>query len=381
LRIALAFPYGRAFVENVVEGIIDYAGRKANWRFTRYPERTSPSLNWLKGWQGDGAFVIITTPADARIARALPFPVVSINAYSAKPDVTTVTADHREIGRMAARHLLERRFRKFAYYGTDELFFSRLRRESFVSTVTEHGASCAVLDVSSKFMNAKMWMRREAELEDWLRSLQPPTAIMASTDLRAYMLLETCRRLGLRVPEEIAIVGVDNDPLIVTHSQPPLSSVARNDRLAGELAARRLAELIDRRTDDRRELILVPPIGVVARQSTETLAVEYPELAAAIQYVRDHVAEQFGVERLLSLTQWSRRHLENRFRDQIGESPYALINRLRVEQAKRLIEMDPKQLLSKVAAESGFSDPRHFRLVFRRIAGKSPTEYLRQTKK
>jgi LacI family transcriptional regulator len=280
---------------------------------------------------------------------------------------------------MAARHLLERRFRKFGYYGTDELFFSRLRRQGFMTTVREHGANCAVLDVSSKFMSARTWMRQEAELEAWLRSLQPPTAIMASTDLRADMLLETCRRLGLRVPEDIAVVGVDNDPLIVAHSQPTLSSVARNDQLAGELAAQRLSELMAGRPD-RRKLILVPPTGVVARQSTETMAVEDPELASVMQYVRDHIAEQFGVERLLGLTQWSRRHLENRFRDQIGESPYALINRLRVEQAKRLIETNPKQFLSKIAVESGFSDLRHFRLVFQRITGNSPTEYRRHAK-
>ncbi|MGA2053498.1 MAG: substrate-binding domain-containing protein, partial [Opitutales bacterium] len=303
-----------------------------------------------------------------------------ITAYFSEPGVTTVTADHREIGRVAARHLLERRFQKFGYYGSDELFFSRLRREGFVAAVEEQGASCAVLDVSSNFTSGRAWMRQEVELEEWLRSLRPPVAIMASTDLRADTLLETCRRIGLRVPEEIAVVGVDNDPVIVTHTQPPLSSVARNDRLAGELAARRLSNLMAGHAD-QRELILVPPVGVVARQSTETMAVEDPELAAVVQYVRDHVAEQFGVERLLGITQWSRRHLENRFQEQIGESPYALINRLRVEQAKRLIEQHPKQFLSKIASESGFSDLRHFRLVFRRVAGKSPTDYRRRTKK
>jgi LacI family transcriptional regulator len=376
----MAFPYGRAFVENMVEGILDYAGREGNWRFTRFPERLSPSLDWLRGWQGDGAFVIVATPADARIARALPFPVVNLTAYFAKPGVTTVTADHREIGRVAAAHLLARRFQRFGYYGSKDLYFSRLRREGFVSAVRQQGASCTVLEVPPNVTSAHSWTRQEKQLEQWLRALTPPAAVMTSTDLRADTLMETCRRLGLRVPEDIAVVGVDNDPVIVGHTQPPLSSVARNDRLAGELAARQLAEMMDGRPD-RREMILVPPTGVISRQSTETLAVEDAELAAMVQHVREHIGENFGVERLIGLTGWSRRQLENRCRDQLGESPYVLINRLRVEHAKRLLEAPTKHFLGSVAEASGFSDLRHFRLVFHRLQGKSPAQYRRELKK
>ena len=375
-RIALAFPYGRAFVEQVVEGILAYARRQADWQILRFPERLSPSLDWLQGWQGDGAFVILSTPEDARIARALPFPVVNITAYFPKPGVATVTADHREIGRVAAQHLLERRFRKFGYYGSGDLYFSQLRRDGFVGAIRQHGGRCAVLEVPSIVASGKMWMRQQQELEDWLRSLQPPVAIMASTDLRADMLLETCRRLGLRIPDQVAVIGVDNDPVIVDHSQPPLSSVARNDQQAGELAASLLHELMaGRRT--RRLWRFVPPTGVVARQSTETMAVEDPELAGLIHYIRQHIAENFGVERLPPLVQCSRRTLEHRFRTHLGAPPSAVIHRLRVDQARRLLEARPKQSLAAIAAACGFSNVRHFRLVFRRFQKQSPAEYRR----
>jgi len=217
-RVALAFPYGRAFVEQVVEGILAYARREANWQVMRFPERLNPSLDWLKGWQGDGAFVIISTPEDDRIARNLTFPVVNITAYFAEPGVTTVTADHREIGRAAARHLLERRFRKFGYYGSRGFFFSELRRDGFVETIREQGGDCSVLEVSSVVGSGRDWLRQQKQLESWLRSLTPPVAIMASTDLRADILLETCHRLNLRVPDQIAVIGVDDDPVIVEHS-------------------------------------------------------------------------------------------------------------------------------------------------------------------
>jgi LacI family transcriptional regulator len=376
-RVVLAFPYGRAFVENVIEGILDYAHREANWQITRFPERLSPSLDWLRGWEGDGAFVILASREDARVARALPFPVVNITAYFPRSGVTTVTADHREIGRVAALHLLERRFRKFGYYGSKELFFSQTRRDGFMATVREHGARCALLEVSANVTSARVWMRQQAELERWLRALRPPVAIMASTDLRAGMLLDSCRRLGLRVPDDVAVIGVDNDPVVVARSQPPLTSVARNDRQAGELAAQQLAALMAGQPD-RRELILVPPAGVVARQSTETLAVEDPALAALVQHVRENLGEKFGVERLLKLTQWSRRSLENHFRQHLGVSPYTLINQLRVDQARRILETRPKEPLAQVAAACGFSDVRHLRLVFRRMLKKSPSEYRRR---
>jgi LacI family transcriptional regulator len=379
-RVVLAFPYGRAFVENVVEGILSFANREVNWRFTRFPERLSPSLDWLQGWKGDGAFVIIASPADARLARKLPFPVVNLTAYFRKPGLTTVTADHREMGRVAAAHLLARRFHRFGYYGSQDLYFSRLRREGFVGMVREQGGSCSVLEVPSNFTSGQSWMRQEQQLVRWLRTLRPPVAVMTSTDLRAAVLMDTCRSLGLRVPEDIAVVGVDNDPVIVAHTQPALSSVARNDREAGELAGQKLAQLMSGQPD-RREMILVPPSGVVARQSTETMAVEDAELARVVEHVREHIGEKFGVERLIDLTQWSRRQLENRCREQLGEAPYALINRLRVEHAKRMLEAAAKPMLGQIAAASGFSDERHFRLVFHRLQGKSPAQYRRELKK
>ena len=374
-RVALAFPYGRAFVEKVVEGILAYARREANWQIMRFPERLSPSLDWLQGWQGDGAFVIVSTPEDARIARALPIPVVNITAYFPEPGVTTVTADHREIGRLAARHLLERRFRKFGYYGSRDLYFSQLRRDGFIETIAQQGGSCAVLEVSSIVATGRMWMRQQLDLEEWLRGLRPPVAIMASTDLRADMLLETCHRLGLRVPDQVAIIGVDNDPVVVSHAQPPLSSIERNDHEAGELAAAVLSDLMAGRRDRRQQLLSVPPLGVVARQSTETMAVEDPAIAGLVQYVRKHIGENFGVERLPPLVPCSRRTLENRFRAQLGATPAEIIHRLRVDQARRLLEAERPQPLAAIATACGFSDVRNFRLVFRRYQKQSPAEY------
>jgi len=373
-RVALAFPYGRAFVETVVDGIYEYARKETNWHLIRFPERLSPSLEWLRGWNGDGAFVIFASKSDVELARTLPFPVVNLTAYFPSPGITTVTADHREIGRMAAMHLLERRFQKFGFYGSRELYFSELRREGFVSTIRDHGATCSVLEVSPHLNSGRSWLRQEQELERWLLSLQPPVAVMASTDLRANMLMESCRHLEIKIPEQLAVIGVDNDPVVVEHIHPTLSSIARNDRAAGEAAARELVALMTGKARPGK-WILMPPTGVIARQSTETLAVEDPDINGLVQYIRQHVGEKFGVERLLEITGWSRRRLEMRFQEHLGEAPYSLINRLRVEEAQRLMKQNPSELLSRIATASGFNNLRQFRLVFQRITGQRHSRF------
>ncbi len=376
-RVAFAFPFGRAFVEDLVHAIHAHARACEPWVFTRFPERLSPSLDWLKAWDGDGAFVLLSTHEDARLARALPFPVVNLTAYFPDPGVPTVTMDHAAIGRLAARHLLERRFRHFGFYGSGELWFSQLRRQGFVETVRQHGAPCAVLEANSNIASGRTWMRQQLKLEQWLRALRSPVGIMASTDLRANMLLETCRSIGRRVPDEVAVIGVDNDPVICGYAQPPLSSVARDDRRAGELAAGLLADLMAGRRV-RSGPVFVAPAEVVARQSTETMAVDDPVLAGLVQHVRDHVGEQFGVERLLAITHGSRRSLETRFQRQLGLPPGAFITGLRLKHAEKTLAANPRLPLSQVAAACGFSDLRHFRMVFRRRNGCSPAEHRRK---
>jgi LacI family transcriptional regulator len=376
-RVALAFPFGRPFVEDLAHAIHAHARAREHWVFTRFPERLSPSLDWLKAWDGDGAFVIISTREDARLARALPFPVVNLTAYLPDPGVPTVTMDHAEIGRLAAHHLLDRRFRHFGFYGSGELWFSQLRRQGFVETVRAAGASCAVLEADANITSGRTWTRQQLRLEQWLRSLRPPVGIMASTDPRAHMLLEACQQIGRRVPDEIAVIGVDNDPVICGYSRPPLSSVARDDHRAGEVAAGLLAELMAGRRA-RPGPVFVAPAGVVARQSTETLAVDDPVLAGVVQHVRDHVGEQFGVERLLAVSHWSRRSLETRFRRQLGLTPGAFITDLRLKQAEKVLAANPKLPLTSVAAACGFTDLRHFRMVFHRRNGFSPAEHRRK---
>jgi LacI family transcriptional regulator len=375
-RIALAFPVGLAFLERLIRGILDYSQQKAAWSFARLPEAISPSIHWLRHWQGDGAFVLITNPIDARIARSLPFPVVNLAGHLANPGVPSVTVDHWATGRLAAEHLLERRFRRFGFYGTRGKWFSEERREGFRKTVLRAGGTCDVLEVGDLLHPRSKWTDHEAELEHWLRGLKRPAGILASTDLRAVMVLEVSQRMGLRVPEDIALMGVDNDVVACELAQPTLSSVSRNDWQTGWKAARLMDQLV-RGVPVRPGPIRVPPDGVIQRRSTETLAIDDVQMATLAQFVHASLHLPFGVERLLEQTSLPRRQLERRFRQTLGCSPYEFINRQRIERAKQLLAARCKRTLSAIAAACGFRELRRFRKVFSRLTGVTPAEFRR----
>jgi LacI family transcriptional regulator len=376
-RIALAFPIGLAFLERLVRGILDYARQQGGWVFTRAPEALSPSIQWLRHWLGDGAFILVTNSVDARIARKLPMPVVNLAGHLADPGVPSVTVDYRGTGHLAAEHLLERRFRRFGFYGTRGKWFSAERRDGFRETLEAAGGTCDILEVADLLNPRSKWTDQDAELERWVRRLRPPVGILASTDLRAAMVLDVCPRLGLRVPDDVALIGVDNDIVACEQCQPSLSSVSRNDWQTGWEAARLLDQL-NRGQRVRETVVRVAPDGVVQRRSTDTLAIEDREVTLLVQHIREHLHERFGVERVLEKSSLSRRGLELRFQQCLGRSPYAFINEQRVERAKQLLAAPDRKTLTEIAAACGFSELRRFRLVFRRLTGMTPAQLRRR---
>lgn len=374
LRVALAFPMGLAFVERLMQGILDYAREHGEWSFARLPEMLSPSIDWLRDWPGDGAFALITNQGDAERARHLPIPVVNLAGHLESVGVPSVTVDHRATGVQAAEHLLAQRFRRFGYYGIHGKWYSYQRRLGFTETVQRAGGVCEVLEVMDLERKPGEWVDQQDELVRWLKRLVPPVGVMASTDLRAGMVLDACERLGLRVPDDVAVIGVDNDPVACEFSVPPLSSVSRNDREVGYQAAQLLDGLI-RGGRAPSGALRIAPNGVVARRSTEVLAIDDPEVAGVVERMLSMLHENFGIEAVLGHTSLSRRRLEQRFRQCLGRSPACFLNEQRVEKAKKLLEGDERISLTDIAASCGFAEPRRFRMVFQRVTGQSPVCY------
>ena len=381
-RVALAYPVAVPWMALFMRGVADYADRHGGWTILTSPptlagaEEFAMSIRTLRGWRGDGVIAAVSTPTEARAARRLGMPVVNLSGALERSGLPRVMIDHYTIGRLAAEHLLERGFRRLAYCGTDGLLYSRLRAEGFAHVARAAGAACHVLQTPGAFRPGATWQKHTAPLERWLRRLERPVGVLAIHDYRARVIVELCHALGLRVSRDVAVVGVDNDPTVCEFCRPTLSSVSRNAWRNGYEAAAMLDVLMAGREPPRTE-VLIPPDGVVARQSTATIAVDDPHVAAVVQFMCDHLDGPLGIGQVAAQAAISRRQLELRFRRKLGCTPLEYLSKLRVDRAKDLLTRPDRMKLEHVAKACGFRSAERLRLVFQRVAGQTPLEYRR----
>lgn len=357
LEIALAFNVGVTHLERVVRGIRDYAKRHTDWRFLISPETHYLAPAALKGWQGDGVIALANQPEDVSVLASLDCPVINLSGASENPGFPRVRPDYFAIGRMAAQHLIERGYRRFGYYGMAGVWYSSCYEHGFSAELALRGFECARLHVASTLSAASRWNTGQKELESWLSSLVPPFAVMAAHDPRAAMILRSCERVGLRVPEDVAVIGVNNDTVACESCQPTLTSIERNDPEIGREAARLLDALIQGEAAPSRDRI-VPPGAIRERASTDSLGVEHPDLLSALRYAREHFREPIGVADLVRACPRSRRWLEEAFLEQLDCTPRSFLFRLRLKEAQRLLAQHPGLRRSEVARLSGYSGTR-----------------------
>ena len=374
-QIALAFPRG-AHQEELINGVLRYAGEHdCNWTYITAPESLALSVLDLKGWRGDAIIAAINTPAEATCAKSIALPIVNISGTLAKTSVPRVSVDSRVIGELAADHLVERGFRQFAYYGLGGVAYSAVRQEGFEERLAKSGfTSVSLLMPPTYQARSQQWRDQQSKLVKWLTTLPTPIGLCSVTDYRARQVLDACRQVGLRVPQQVAVIGVDNEEVICDHVQPRLSSVARNNRQEGYHAAAMLDQLIRHKKLQSSE-DTIQPLGVVARESTETVAFQDPRLCEAIDYLNQNIAMPVGVQELASHVGVSRRWMEYAFREAVGESPYQYIRNKRLKLAQHLLEKDTRLKIHEIARQTGFLSAKQFSVAFSQEYGASPREY------
>jgi LacI family transcriptional regulator len=376
-EIALAFPRG-AHQEVFIAGVLRYATEHScNWSYITAPESLALSLLDLRGWQGDGIIAAIHTTAEAACVRRLNIPIINISGTLPKTPVPRVSLDNGLVGKLAAEHLIERGFREFAYFGLCDVAYSAVRQRAFEARLFEAGfQSLALLAPPTYRAKGQRWRDDQRKLVKWLASLPTPIGLFAVTDYRAQQVLDACRQMGVRVPQQVAVVGVDNEEVICAHVQPPLSSVARNNQQEGYHAAAMLDRLIHGKGVETLEE-MIPPLGVIARESTDTVAFKDARLSAAIEYLNKHIEDPLGVQQLASHVGVSRRWMEYAFRDALGESPYQYIRSRRLKLAQQLLEEEPTVKIYQVARRTGFTSAKQLSMAFGQEFGVSPREYQR----
>jgi len=276
---------------------------------------------------------------------------------------------------MAAEHLLSRGFEHFAFYGLKDIFFSRSCLDGFRTRIVRHSSACSVYEDASTFGVARPWQHDHEALAGWLKSLELPLGLMTSHDPRAVMVVQACRRIGLRVPEDVAVIGFNNDIQSCEFSDPPLTSVARPGEKIGFEAAALLNRLIHGEAPPAGD-ILFPPCGVVERTSTKTVAVGDNEvIGEAVRFIHKNLSQSIGVEEILKHIDVSRRWLEMAFKEKLHTSPHVYISQARVKKAKALLAEPRKLRLKQVAMDCGFSSTRQLSAIFGRFAGVPLREY------
>lgn len=372
--VALLIETSNAYARGVLEGIASYVREHDSWSIYLPEQRRGDAPpSWLSRWKGDGIIARIENRAIAQAVMKTKLPVIDVSAARLVPNIPWVETDDDAIARLAAGHLLERGFRQLAFCGEPEFNWSKWRCEGFCRAVIEAGAECFVYEPAKRGEHRTNWDQEHHRLMDWVKKLPKPIGVMACYDIKAQQLLDACRELSVAVPEEVAVVGVDNDPLFCDLCAPPLSSVMPNTRRTGYVAAQLLDRLLlgDRISNQGN---LMKPLGVQTRQSTDVLAIADRDVADAVRYIRIHACEGMKVAELLRAVPLSRRVLESRFTKLVGRTPHDEILRVKIERAKQLL-VETDLSLANVAERTGFEHGEYFSVAFKRVVGQTPRDY------
>ena len=323
----------------------------------------------------DGIIAHLNTPRLVEEARSLGIPVVNNSRRIDNTGLPTVISDDVAAGRLAAEHLLGCGFRDFAFYGREGIPFSIARSKGFVDAVEASGLHCD-LYLRKQNTPGRPGQPERRRVQGWLAALPKPVGVLAFTDWCAMDLYDACAKLGLRVREDVAIVGVDNDEFVCESCDPSLSSVDNRPERIGYEAAALLMRLLRGKASQPRP-ILIPPLGVVQRQSTDVFAGRDPHVATALHFIRDHADRALEVKEVLSHVPLSRRILERRFRAQLGRSILEEVHRHRVERIKHLLTTTDHSI-GEIAVACGFENPSYIATLFCKKTGVTPWAYRRQ---
>jgi len=387
-KIALLIESSRAYGRGLLRGIAAHVRTHPGWSIylqSRSPEDPTPP--WLEGWEGDGVIARIESRAMERAVLALGLPAIDLRgAFDVR--MPLVESNERTTSKLAFDHLTRRGFRQLAFCGFGGANYSARRLRYFAELAgaaglplhqfespTASSPSGQEMTLSAREQLAQL---PDASMLEWLSELPKPIGLFACNDVRGQQVLNACRELDIGIPEQMAVLGVDNDSLYCELSDPPLSSVVLNSERIGMVAAQLLDGMIDGG--------LVPPPKsfvdaerVETRQSSDVMAIADVEVAAAARFIRLHACQLIAVDDVVAETRISRRQLERRFREAFGRSLHGEITRIRLQRVKALLH-ETDLPLARLAELTGYPHPEYLSAVFRKSEGTPPSAYRRAQK-
>jgi len=367
-------------------GISKYSRLHGPWTFYRIPlfyrelRKKKETISDLKDWGPDGIIMGDTFyPTKVQKAKEIikmGLPTIAIANEPKIPGVVNIVASNDKIGQVAAEHLLDRGFRHLAYCGFDDIFWSVERGESFARRIAKAGFKTHFYK-QPKPRVKQLWKAEQLVMADWLSSLPKPVGLMACNDDRGQQVIDACKIAGLRVPEDVAIIAVDNDELVCGLTDPPLSSINLNFEKAGYESAELLDKFMAHKVKNVEREITVQSTHVVTRQSTDILAIDDPLVAAALRFIRQNARNDIQISHVVQAVVTSRRTLQQRFRKLLYRSLHEEIIRVRVELVAQLL-METSLSVSEIGTQLNYASAEHISRSFKRIKGLTPLAYRKK---
>jgi len=364
-RIVLLLETSRAFGRQLIIGIARYSRLNGPWSFYKEPIDLKSSIPHLTNWKPHGIIMRDSLITKELLKLKIPT-ILAIHDSKYPKDLPVIKTDSISIAKMASEHLLEKGLKNFAFCGFDTYDWSKERGLYFNKFIAEAGHKTSLYLLPKK-IKKNDWENEQQHVSEWVKALPKPVGIFACNDDRGQHILEVCKIMNVKVPEEVAVIGVDNDPMICDIGDPPLTSIALNVEAAGYEAAKLMNALINNKKISEKQ-ILVSPSHIVQRQSTDILAVDDAEVAAAISYIKNNAKNKILIRDVVKVTNMSRRTLEKKFRKTIHRSIYDEIRQVRVEWiSKLLIETDLP--ISQITSLFNFTDVEHISRYFKKEKG------------
>jgi LacI family transcriptional regulator len=378
-RIALLVGTWNEYGRGIIEGIWQYAQQHGPWFLEMQPSEPDESIVVPRGWAGDGVIATVQTRRLATKLEAFGVPVVNVSgSRRGGVDFPRVTSDAEAVVRMAVTHLREKGLQHLAFCGEPQRPFIDFWTDAYRSVMDEAGMEAVVYKPSARLGPRAGMEAQQNDRRRWIESLPKPIGIIGwATDICRHLAM-ACSVSGIKVPEEVAIISLETEDFMGRVVHPPLSGVDIPVRRIGYEAAAQLDRLMQGKAANSAE-VLLPPLGVTTRQSTELVACEDPQIRQAMVFIRDHVQKGIDVRDVLKAVPMARRTLERRFKELFGRSPAEEIRRTKIERVRGMLDSTDIPI-PDIAEACGFNYVEHMIPVFKKFHGCTPSRYRKNSR-